>query len=565
LKILLSKRAITRVQGIVILVLIVAVGLGAYYFALQPAGPSATATTSLKEVTVATKDTLIMGTTDAVWTTIDPSDAYDAFAWLLINNLGSPLIDIAPGSAAGPNDLVPALAESWSMSSDGLTWTFNLKKGVMFSDGVEFTADDVKYSFDRGMTIANPEGAVVGIGYSDIIDSVAVVSKYQVKFNLKLPAAFFGQLMAAVPSYIVNPRFAPMKYFRINYTEGDARASSPLDLGPYTLTHWKRAGAKDQEMRLDANPYYWNAAAGYPKTKHMILKFYSDATALALAIQSGDVDLAYKELTPTDIQSLQKNPQVKVWQGPSQFIQYMVFQEHIKPFDDPEVRRAIAAAVDRKAICDTVFLGQAIPLYSMVANGMAYHVDSFKKLGDMNYEYTKTTLAKHGYSETKKLSFDLWYESSGHYQSSSDIALVVRNSLEKSGVIQVNLKSAAWATFRSTIKAESIAVWIIGWYPDYVDPDNYVFPLLNSKVSGWNHHNYKNPQFDQLSDQQRVEVDPAKRAQLLASLQDLIAEDVPVVPLFQRSNWAVSKPNVDGVVLDISMIFRFGGIVVKEQ
>jgi len=570
-----TRKGVSNTVAGILVILIVVAGVGGYFAGTSTVPPvgertitmTQTVTTTLTQAaTTALKDTLIVGTTDSVQSSIDPSDAYDFFGWEVIQTLGSPLIDIAPGSAAGPKDLVPALAESWSVSSDGLTWTFNLRKGVMSSDGVEFTAEDVKYSFERGMKIANPDGAFVGIGYDSIIDTIEAVSKYQVKFNLKYACGFFGQLMAAAPSYIVNPRFAPMKFFRINYTEGDARASSPMDLGPYVLTSWTRVGGKDQEMRFDANPNYWNAAAGYPKTKHIVLRFYSDATALRLAIEAGEVDLAYRHLAPTDIQSLLQKPELKVWQGPSQFIQYLVIQERIKPLDDPRVRRAIAAAVDRKPLTDVVFLGQATPLYSMIPNGMAYHSDVFKKLGDANYTYAKSTLAAVGYSESKKLVLDLWYESSGHYQSSPEIANVLKSSLEKSGVIQVNLHGVDWPTYRTNMRAESMQLFVLGWYPDYVDSDNYLFPFLHSSGSSWIHYNYNSSKMDSLVEQQRATLDPEKRAQLMASIQDLLVEDSPLVPLFQASNWAVSKPDVGGVVLDISMIFRYNLLfATKEQ
>jgi len=553
-------------QGILIIVILLAVAALGIYFT-TPTPPPATTTALTTALTTAPKfkDTLIVGTTDSVQSSIDPSDAYDFFAWGVIQSLGSPLIDIVPGSAAGPKDLAPALAESWSVSSDGLAWTFNLRQGVKFSDGGEFTAEDVKYSFERGMKIANPDGAFVGIGYDSIIGSIDVVSKYQVRFNLKYSNAFFGQLMAAAPSYIVNPRYAPMQYFRINYTEGNARASSPMDLGPYVLTSWTRVGGKDQEMKWEANPNYWNAAAGIPRTKHIVMRFYSDATALALATEAGEVDLAYRQLAPVDIQRFQQKPELKVWKGAGPGIRYLVFQHSIKPLDDPRVRRAIAAAIDRKPMTDVVLLGQATPLYSMIPNGMAYHSDVFKKLGDANYDLAKSLLAEVGYSESKKLTLDLWYESSGHYQSSPEIANVMKSSLEKTGVIQVNLHGVDWPTYRNNLRAESMALFVMGWYPDYVDSDNYLFPFVHSSGGSWLHYNYKNPEMDSLVEQQRAVSDPVKRAELMTSIQDLMTEDAPLVPLFQSFEWAVSNPNVDGVVLDVSMIFRYYLPFAKEQ
>jgi peptide/nickel transport system substrate-binding protein len=505
-----------------------------------------------------------MGTTDAVEVSLDPAESYDYFGWEIIQSTGSSLVDIRPGSAAGPSDIVPALATSWEVSSDGLTWTFNLRQGVKFQDGTEFTANDVKYSFDRNVfKLAIPEGPQVGIGYGDIIKSVDVMSPTQVVFHLNIPFSPFLSLMAAQSSYIVNPKLAPEDH-AVAYTEGDARASSPMDLGPYVLSSWVRVAGKDNEMRLDANSNYWNASGGYPKTPHIIIKFYSDATTLRLAIESGEVDIAFRQLRASDINDLKTKTNVKVWEGIGAFIQYLVFQEKMKPLDNPEIRRAIAAAVDRPTLTDTVFLGQSQPLYSMIPNGMAGHTDAFKQLGDANYAFTREALAKYGYNENNKLKLDLWYESSGHYPQSPDQATVLKSSLEGSGVIQIELKSADWPSYRVNRNQEIMQMYILGWYPDYVDADNYMFPFLHSVGGSWIHMNYNNPQMDDLINQARAKTDAAERSQLYAQAQELFAQDAPIVPLFQGTAWAVTKPNVGGVVLDISQSWRHWLVYATE-
>ncbi len=105
------------------------------------------------------KDTIVMGTTDSVQTTIDPADAYDYFGINIIENVGAGLVDYIPGTAT----IIPALATGWNVSSDGLTWTFNLRQGVNFADGTPFNATVMKYSIDRQMRIDEPEGAFAGI------------------------------------------------------------------------------------------------------------------------------------------------------------------------------------------------------------------------------------------------------------------------------------------------------------------------------------------------------------------------------------------------------------------
>lgn len=557
-----KSKTSTYIAAIALIVIILA-GVGYYYHTPTTTGPTTRTGATTAAATSAApryKDILIVGTTDSVQSTIDPSDAYDYFGINMIQNLGAPLVDFAPG---GATQFVPALATTWASSSDGLTWTLNLRQNVKFYDGsCCFNASTVKYSFDRAIGVANPDSGVVGVGYSDIIKSVDVPSTYQVVFRLKIPFAPFLSVLTFGASYIVNPSLAPFKpsctgthQCNVNYTAGKARQSTPVDFGPYVLSSWTRQGGKDTEIRLDANPYYWNAS-GYPKTPHIIIKFYSDATALALAMKNGEIDLAYRQIAPNDLNDFKTNSAVKVWTGTGAFIQYLVLQERIKPFDNPLVRRAIAAAVDRPTLTSTVFRGQAIPLYSMIPAGMFGHQDVFKLYGDANYTYTKQVLSQLGYSATNKLVIDLWYPT-GHYTSTAEIATVLKSSLEASGVMQVNLHVSDWPTYRGNQRAESMPAWILGWYPDYVDPDDYMYPFIHSSGSSWIHYHYNSTQTDKIVDSARATSDPALRMQFYGQAQNQLVTDVPIVPLFQGGAFAVSKPNVSGVVLDVTQIFRF--------
>jgi ABC-type transport system substrate-binding protein/KaiC/GvpD/RAD55 family RecA-like ATPase len=342
------------------------------------------------------KDTLVVGTTDAIQTSLDPAEAWDTFGWNTIYNLGAPLVYIKPGSNAGPNDYTSALATNWTTSSDGLIWTFNLRQGVKFYDGTEFTANAVKYSFDRSMNLALPNGPQVGLGYSDIIGSVDVTSTYQVTFTLKRAFAPFLSLLAYPDSFIVNPKAAP-NTAPVEYVAGNARASNPNDLGPYVLAQWTRSGGKDYQVALDANPSYFGSA---PKAKHVVFKFYADSTSLALAINSGDVDMALGQLAPGDISTMRSDFNLKVWDGLGLGVHLIAFQESMPPFDNPTFRQTFAAAIDRKQVTDTLFQGQATPLYSVIPNGMAFHEDSFKTLGDGDLSKLVAVLHSMGYLET---------------------------------------------------------------------------------------------------------------------------------------------------------------------
>jgi peptide/nickel transport system substrate-binding protein len=534
--------------GIVIVILVVAGIVG--YFLTMPTGP-------------ALKDTLVMGTTDSVESCLDPARAYDYFGWEIIQSLSSGLVDYRPGATGSVDDIVPALATSWSVSADGLVWTFNLRQNVKYEDGTEFNATHVKYTFDREIGIADEDGPFVGIGYSDIIQNVTVIDKYTVKFYLKIPFAAFLSLMACPASYIVDPAHAPATSV-VEYTEGNPRASHPMGLGPYTLKNWTRVAGKDSEIRLEANPNYWNASAGYPKTKNIIIRFYADSTGLALAITAQEVDIAFRQLGAADINTMKSNANLHVWEGTGAFIQYLVLQEKYAPFNVTAVRQAVGAAINRTTLVQTVFLGQAQKLYSMIPVGMFGHTDAFLGLGDPNYTRTRELLAPLGYNESNKLTFKLWYETSGHYPQSAQQAQVLKSSLEASGVISVSLDGLDWPAYRTARKNEEMEAYILGWYPDYIDPDDYIYPFVQSSGGSWIHHNYNSSTMDALVAWARGNTTASVRSDLYSQISNLMINDVPLIPLYQGSAYAVTTPKVKGIYLDITQNWRHW-LVYAEQ
>jgi peptide/nickel transport system substrate-binding protein len=226
---------------VVIIIIVASVGVALVYF-----NPGATG-----------KDTIVYGTTDNVEESIDPAQSYDYFGWEIITSIGQGLVDIIPGSQAGSTDIQAALATSWTRSTDGKTWDFTLRQGVTWQNGWPFNASCVKWSFDRNMGERSlplqEDGPQNGIGYSDIIDSIAVTGTYTVRFNLKISFAPFLQLMACAASYIVSPTHKDdTDYVHYNATLG-VDASNPMGLGPYILTQWERAGGVDTAMTLVAN------------------------------------------------------------------------------------------------------------------------------------------------------------------------------------------------------------------------------------------------------------------------------------------------------------------------
>jgi peptide/nickel transport system substrate-binding protein len=412
----------------------------------------------------------------------------------------------------------------------------------------------MKYSIDREFKIDEPEGPFAGVGLDSLISKTVVTGPYQIQIVLSEPFSAFLAMVAFQAMYPVNPKVAPVNEV-VNYT-GTVSTEDPNGLGPYVLTGWQRTAGKDIEMDLSANTNYWNATSGYPKTKNIIIKFYTDSTALNLAMQSGAVDVAYRQLLSADIKAYQANGNFKVWTGPGQFIQYLVFNEMQKPFDNPAVRQAIAAALDRSLITDTVFLGQAIPLYSMIPAGMSYHKDSFNIYGNADVAKAQSLLQSAGYSTSNPLKFTLTYPT-GHYSSTDGISSAIKQALEKTGMVQVTLASEPWPNYKASTRADQLQVYIYGWYPDFVDPYDYTWPFLPADGVGFLHSHYISPQMQTLLKTAASTTDMSTFPQTYAQIQDLIAADVPMLPLFQGTTTAVSNLKVGGMILDPTTIFRF--------
>jgi peptide/nickel transport system substrate-binding protein len=545
----------TKMILAVVLIVVVVAGLGVGYMLTQP-----------------TFSGIVIGTTDSVELSLDPAQSWDFFGWEMIQSLGSGLVQYKPGApTGGVADIEPALATSWTLSSDNLSWTFILRQGVKFDDGTEFNATHVKYSIERGMGIADPDGAFLGLGYSDIIKNVTVDSTYQVTFNLNQPYGPFLQFLTMQSNYIIDPskggsppwgEYNASHYWlgntskEVQYVEGNANASYPTGLGPYKLGEWKRTAGRDVDIILEPDPYYWDAAS-YPNLTRVMIKMYADATGLDFAITSGQVDIAFRHLTVPQYNALESNTNVKVWKGTGPFVQYLCFQERRYPWNESEVRQAVACAINRTEICQTVFLGLADPLYSLIPNGMTFHEDAFKNiLGTTNITKSKELLALYGYTASNKLLVNMSYETSGHYPQSAELAQTMASELNATGVMTVKLTGWDWSAYKQQRDAHAMDLYVYGWYPDFLDADDYVIPFYQAAGSSWLGTGYNSTVMDQYIDWARYNTSASIRDLNYGKIQNLSVADCPLVPLYHYDQYAVTKLNIHGVVLDITLSWR---------
>jgi len=493
--------------------------------------PPATATTTTVPAFV-TKEIRI-GTTDKV-TDLDPSNAYDFFTWEVLTNIMDGLVKYKPGT----DQLVPAVAESWEVKEGGKVWVFHLRKDVKFCDGTPLTAKDVVRSIKRVMKINGDPAWLV----TYFVEDVKALDDYTVEFILKKPVGYFLALVATPPYFPVHPNYPPDKIVS-DATWGGA--------GPYCIKEFKR----DEYLILEANPYYYGEK---PKTERIVIRFYKDASTLRLALESHEIDIAWRTLRPEDYMDLQKDPRFKVIEIPGSFIRYLVVNVKMEPTNNKLVRQAIAAAINRPELADVVFSGTMEPLYSLVPKGLWSHVDVFKKKwGDGNIDLAKKLLKQAGFDEKHKLKIELWYTPTHYGDTEADLAQLIKEQLERTGVIEVEIKSSEWATYVDQLRKGQMMVSLLGWYPDYLDPDDFLTPFLHSEANSWTGTGYANPEVDKLLEQAATAPTQEERAKLYMKVQELLAEDCPFIPILQGKLYVVVWKDVAGVEIGPSMLFPY--------
>jgi peptide/nickel transport system substrate-binding protein len=490
------------------------------------------------------RDTIVMGTTDKI-TTLDPANSYDYFTWVVFWNTAEALVAFKPGTT----EIVPSLATSWTVSGDGRVYTFKLRRGVTFTDGAPFNAAAVKFSFDRAFKLKGPNGAV---GLIENIRSVDVVDPMTVRMTLKdVDATTMSRVSESIAiSVIVSPKTTPANDF--------AKGIQYAGTGPYKLVQY----TPGQRAVFEAYPGYWGPK---PKNRRVIMTFYSDSAALAAAVESGQVDLGYRSFSPEDIKRLSKNDRLAVMRS-AQFpsVRYIVFNVPTAPFDNVKVRRAISFAVNRDRIVSDVFSGLNQSLYSMVPPGMWSHVDAFPK---RDLAKAKSLLAEQGYSASNKLSLTLWYSPTHYGNTEADAVAVIKSSLEETGLVSVEVKSSEWGDYTKAMAKGQFGMFMLGWFPDYVDPDNFLAPWLTESPEGLGTYLNKATssvdkqfyaEFSKMLSEAKKTADVNARTAIYKQAQQKLADSAVLVPLWQnltQSN-VIAQKNVKGVTLDATTIFR---------
>jgi peptide/nickel transport system substrate-binding protein len=497
---------------------------------------------------------IIVGTTDKV-TYLDPAGSYDNGSFAVMNQVFPFLLNSKQGTA----DVEPDIADSAEFNEDG-DYVVTLKSGLKFANGNELTSSDVKFSFDRVVAINAENGPWALLGN---LDSVETPDDTTVIFHLKNGNdQTFPQVLSSPAGPIVDEE----TFSADEVTSDDDIVKGEGFAGPYTITNYKL-----NELVTFAPNAEYKGVLGAPKNDEVTLKYYADSSNLKLDVQEGNIDVAYRSLSATDIADLRGQDSVKIVDGPGGELRYIVFNFDTMPYGaktadaDPAkalaVRQAIADTVDRAEIASQVYKDTYTPVYSFVPQGLTGATEVLKDLygdgsGGPDVDKAKATLEAAGV--TVPVALNLQYNPDHYGESSADEYALVKDQLDSSGLFTVNLGSTEWTQYSKDRTADVYPLYQLGWFPDYSDADNYLTPFFATDNFLLNH--YSNADVDAEISQQQTEVDPAARQALIEDIQAKVAADLSTLPLLQGAQVAVVGKDVSGAKLDGSFKFRFGSL-----
>lgn len=517
-------------------------------------------TTSSTAPTGGDGETIEIGTTDVI-TALDPAGSYDNGSFAVQNQVFPFLMNTPLGSP----DVEPDIAESAEFTAPD-EYTVTLKPDLEWANGNALTSSDVVFSFERQQAINDPNGPS-SLLYN--LDSVEATDDTTVVFHLKEPD---DQIFPQILSSPVGPIVDEDVFSATEVTPAEEIVDANAFGGQYVITSY----AENEQVAYQANEAY-EGLLGAPLTDNVVVNYYSDASNLKLDVEAGTVDVAFRSLSPTDIEDLRGNEDVKVVDGPGGEIRYIVFNFDTQPFGatTPEanpaqalaVRQAAAHLIDREALSDQVYNGTYTPLYSYVPEGLTGATEPLMELygdgsGAPSPDRAAEVLAAAGVQTP--VALNLQYSNDHYGPSSADEYALIESQLESTGLFDVSLETTEWGQYSDDRTSDLYPAYQLGWFPDYSDADNYLTPFFITNNFLGNH--YDNQQVNDMIVEQASTADEAQRAEMLGEIQQLVAQDLSTLPYLQGAQVAVTGTDIAGAedTLDASFKFRYGALSLES-
>lgn len=446
---------------------------------------------------------------------LDPHLTQLTAAWHVIEHVYENLVTTDETLAP-----VPALAESWDISDDGVTYTFHLRQGVTFHNGRAFVADDVKYSFER---ILDPELASPSVSDLESIESIEVVDDATVVITLKAAdSSFLAKLMGG--SIAIVPR-------EVVEENGDLMQTM-VGTGPFRFVEY----VPNTEVTLERNPDYWDAPLPY--LDELFIQVIPDNTARTTALVTGTVDII--EYAPVqDLPIFEDDETLAITGNENTNIRYMGINVSREPFDKLEVRQAISMAIDRGPIIDAAVFGAGTP--TSVIFPPTYWAGIESEIPPVDIEGAKALLEQAGVGD----GFECVILSWAQYPFLSNAAIVIQEQLRQIG-IEAEVELQENAVYLENYFAGNFDMSVTGTSA-YVDPNDVIQSSFGTGESQ-NGVQYSNEEVDRLIQEGIATTDQAERAEIYGEIQRILLEDLPWINLFIAEQYEAMKSYVKGYV-----------------
>jgi len=456
---------------------------------------------------------------------------------------------------------IPGVAESWTVSEDGKTYTFKLRKSV-WSDGTPFTANDFVYSMQR---ILLPETAAEYASLLYIIDGaeglnkgeakadtlgVKAIDDYTLEIKLTGPAPYFLALLTHYTAYPV-PRHVIEKHGNL-WTKPENIVVN----GPFKLVEW----IPNTHVKLTKNDKYWDIGA--VSLDDLVFYTQEDRAAIQKRFRAGEIDVA-TDFASDQIGWLKKNMPDETRIAPYMGVYYYPINSSVEPFTDVRIRNALSMAINREAIVDKVLKTGELAAYSFVPPGVAY----YDKPAEVQWKdlpiaerlkKAKALLAEAGFGPDNPLEFTLRYNTSENHKR---IAVAVVSMWKAIGV-KAELFNSEVKVHYADLKQGDFQVARAGWIADYNDAQNFLY-LLETRTGANNYGRYSNDEYDTLMIDAEVTSDLEKRAQMMLKAESLAMRDQPVIPIYHYVSKSLVSKKVEGYVDNPQHIHRWRYVSLK--
>ena len=473
---------------------------------------------------------------------LDPGITNNSFAAPFLFNLFEGLITYDKD-----NNIIPALAESWTISDDGTVYTFRLRQGLKWSDGSPLTAHDFVYSYFRVLDpkitaqysvmftdfIKGADEYYNGIGSRDQV-GISAPDDTTLILTLKGPTPFFLGILGMWT-------FSPVKQAVVDQDpeRWTLSANTFVSNGAFKVSDIKLG----ESVTAVKNEYYWDAAN--VRLEEIVFRYILEPATALTALESGEIDgLRF----PPASETARLKSQSDAFQAvPSFATTYYLINRNVKPFDDIRVRKALSMAIDREDIISNVLQSSDTPAFGLVSPGYVLNGRDFRD-GRPNYGLSATAdvegarklLAEAGYPDGQGFPpIQLSYYTDRTVRS---IVEAMQQMWKKNLNVNAEISTQEWAVYYDAVQRMDYQIGAMGWGGDYLHPMTFLTTMTSNNPT--NITSYSNAQYDALVAAAQMEVDPVKAVTLMQEAEDMAMEDMAILPLYHRSIVFMMAPHV---------------------